>query len=166
MEMDDSKPKLVENKYARVWGKMRPFNNRRHIGSHAIRPITDLNELQCHLLEATRVHLEYTRGPPESISSNDAGAKGGGTNQQSGYGASDSGTLGLGQYHSNLSYNAKRIMQCLQTVEQSNEGLHMHDIAQRLQMDTADVGKGADELLGAGAIYTTVDDNTWAPLIL
>ncbi|KAF2238969.1 replication protein A, subunit RPA32 [Viridothelium virens] len=158
MEMDDSKPKLVENTYARVWGRMKAFNTRRHVGSHAIRPIANMNEVQCHLLEATVAHLHITRGPPESARPQGATINGDVAQRNAGY----AGTGGLGS----LSPHARRIMQCLQTVEQSNEGLHMHDIAQRLQMDMADVGKGGDELLAQGMIYTTVDDNTWAPLIL
>lgn len=163
MEMDESKPKLAENIYARVWGRMmKPLNNRRHVGSHVIRPIKDLNEVQCHLLEATTVHLYHTRGPPGS-----AQGKGGATNgdygqQQAGYGAGDGAMGGLGA-QANLSPPARRVLQCLQTVEQSNEGLHMHDIAQRLQMDMADVMKGGDELLAQSLIFATVDDSTWAP---
>ncbi|KAI9667469.1 MAG: replication factor A protein 2 [Bathelium mastoideum] len=165
METDDSKPKLIENSYARVWGRLKPFNNRRHVGSHIIRPVTNLDEVQCHLLEATYVHLCYTKGTPDAASSKGAATNGSLAEQQTGYGAGDGGMGNLGQ-QTNLSNNARKIMHCLQTVEQSNEGLHMHDIAQRLHMDMADVGKGGDELLGQGMIYTTVDDNTWAPLLL
>ena len=166
MEVDGMKPGLTENSYARVWGKIKSFNNRLHVGSHIIRPVTNLNEVQCHLLEATMVHLHFTKGPPESVQPKGATTNGDHAQQNAGYGATSGAMGGYGQQSSNLSQHAKRIMQCLQTVEQSNEGLHMHDIAQRLRMDMADVGKGGDELLAEGMIYTTVDDNTWAPLIL
>ena len=154
--MDDSKPKLAENAYARVWGRMmKPLNNRRHVGSHVIRPIKDLNELQCHLLEATMVHLYHTRGPPGSAQSKGAMTNG-----------DDGGTAGLGAQGSNLSPQARKVLQCLQTAEQSNEGLHKQEVALRLQMDMADVEKGGAELLAQSLIFETVDENTWAPFNL
>ena len=36
-----SKPKLIENEWARVWGRLKAFNNKRHVGAHVIRPISD-----------------------------------------------------------------------------------------------------------------------------
>ena len=61
---------------------------------------------------------------------------------------------------------ARKVFECLRTVPQSHEGLHMEDIASRLRMSSADVAKAGDELLGFGVIFTTVDDNTWAILAM
>lgn len=165
---NDSRPKLVENAYARVWGRLKAFNNKRHVGAHVIRPITDYNEIQSHLLEATVVHLHFTRGPPNSGSKAQTnGTYGGQHQQQAGYG----GTTGdTGQNYNGKSLPAtttaaaRRVYNVLKTSPQSNEGLHMQDIAARLGMEMADVGKAGDELLGTGVIYTTVDDYTWAIL--
>ncbi|KAI9709565.1 MAG: replication factor A protein 2 [Bogoriella megaspora] len=154
MDMDGAKPKLVDNAYARVWGKMKAFNNRRHVGSHVIRPVTDLNEVHCHLLEAAMVHLYYTRGPPGTEDSKVGATNGGWQQNQNAYDGGNDVRMG-GAQNSNLTSHARKVMQCLQTVEQSNEGLHIQDIAQRLHMDTADVSKAGDELLGQGMIYTT-----------
>ncbi|RMZ82426.1 hypothetical protein DV737_g2136, partial [Chaetothyriales sp. CBS 132003] len=52
------KKEIKEDDYVRVWGKLKDFNGRRHIGSHIIRPISDYNEINYHLLEATSVHLK------------------------------------------------------------------------------------------------------------
>jgi replication factor A2 len=143
----------------RVWGKLKCFNNKRHIGAHFLRPITDFNEISYHLLEATVVHLHFSRGP---VPNGKAATTNGGA------AATNGGAATAGGYSSNLppgaSLAAKKVYNVLQNTPQSNEGLHMQDIATRLQMDMAEVGKGGDELLELGVIYTTVDDNTWAIL--
>lgn len=160
---DDSKAKLTENAYVRVWGRLKAFNNKRHVGALVIRPVTDFNEVQYHLLEATAVHLYATRGPPAAK----GGAEGTGNhaqqNQDTGLG---NGAAANGQRRlpDGISATARRVFACLNTTPQSNEGLHMHDIASRLNMEVADVHKGGDELLNNGVIYTTVDDLTWAVL--
>ena len=63
MDVDSSK-KPTEESYCRVWGRLKAFNNKRHVGAHVIRPISDYNEVNYHLLEATAVHLFFSRGPP------------------------------------------------------------------------------------------------------
>ena len=40
----------------------------------------------------------------------------------------------------------------------------MQEIAGKLGIDMADVGKAGDELMNHGLLYTTVDDHTWALL--
>ncbi|KAB2575021.1 Nucleic acid binding OB-fold tRNA/helicase-type [Lasiodiplodia theobromae] len=152
---DGSKPTLVENTYARVWGKLRSYGQKRHVIAHIIRPITDYNEISYHLLEATAVHLHFTRGPPASGDSKPAAN--GGDVPMGGYG--DAGSI-----PSHISAAAKKVLHVLRTAPQGNEGLHMQDIASRTGMDMADVAKAGDELLTEGKIYTTVDDTTWALL--
>lgn len=154
------KPRLVENGYARVWGRLKAFNNKRHVGAHVIRPLTDLNEVQCHMLEATYVHLHVTRGgPPGGGGGGAAGAKDNAGAQ--GGEVQANGARGL---PAGLGSAARRVFACLGSGVQSNEGLHMQDIASRLGLEIADVAKAGDELLGQGLIYTTVDDQTWAVL--
>jgi len=65
---NDRKAATKEGEYLRVFGRLKAFNNKRHVAAHVIRPITDYNEGQYHLLEATAVHLYFTRGPPEEAS--------------------------------------------------------------------------------------------------
>lgn len=152
---DGSKPTLVENTYARVWGKLRSYGQKRHVIAHIIRPITDYNEISYHLLEATAVHLHFTRGPPASGDTKPAAN--GSDVPMGGYG--DAGAI-----PSHISAGAKKVLHVLRTAPQGNEGLHMQDIASRTGMDMADVAKAGDELLTEGKIYTTVDDTTWALL--
>lgn len=162
------KSKLVENDWARAWGRVKAFGGRRHVGAHVIRPIRDKNEITYHLLEATYVHLYFTRGPPPS----DPGAPqaGGGA---TGYGEAAASALGGvgggqsvigGQSMSNVSPAARRVYQAIKSTPQNNEGLHVQNIAATIGMNVNDVMKAGDELLSHSLIYTTVDDLTWAAL--
>ena len=162
-----NKPRLVENAYARVWGRLKAFNDKRHVGAHVMRPVVDYNEIQYHLLEATYVHLYFTRGPPEQFANAGQGAlnASGGQHQhqqQDGGGYADPAVPGVSL--SALSEPARRVYQTLRSEPQNNEGLHVQNIATKLGMQVNEVLKAGDELVGQGKIYTTIDDNTWAIL--
>jgi replication factor A2 len=139
--------KLGEQVYVRVFGKLKSFNGKRHLGASVIRPIDDLNEIQCHLLEATVVHLFYSRGPPAGPDSKTNGANG----NQAPAPYKGGGVEG-------------RVYECIRTSVQSNEGLHVSDIAQRLNLDQQQVMAACESLSIEGKIYTTVDEYTWALL--
>ncbi|KAI9736417.1 MAG: replication factor A protein 2 [Claussenomyces sp. TS43310] len=158
---------LQDDSYVRVWGRLKAFNNKRHVGAHVIRPVTDMNEISMHLLEATYVHLYFTRGPPEALQ---PGANGGGEGGGGGIFV-DQGGDGEAAPHANsnvdlrrMSPAAKKVFALLQNAPQNNEGLHVAMMAAQLGLPQNDVFKAGDELLGAGIIYTTVDDETWAVL--
>ncbi|KAL8705075.1 MAG: hypothetical protein Q9201_001801 [Fulgogasparrea decipioides] len=151
---------LVENEWARVWGRLKAFNNRRHVGAHVIRPVTDKMEIQYHLLEATYVHLYFTRGPLEDSS---GGGKVNGQQMDGQYGGDNETSIG-GRQMPSVSANARRVYQCLKESPQNNEGLHVQNIAASLRMPVTEVMKAGDELLTQSMIFTTVDDNTWALL--
>lgn len=161
MDVESNKPKLVEDGYCRVWGRLKAFNNKRHVGAHNIRPITDYNEINYHLLEATAVHLFFSRGPPSDAQTN--GQKSAGTNGLNGGGQKDYGSAADAQI-SGCTPLARRVFAALKNTPQSNEGLHVQMIASTMGLPVAEVYKGAEELLGVGVIFTTVDDNTWAVL--
>ena len=157
-----AKGKLVENEWARVWGRLKAFNNRRHVGVHVIRPIEHKMDIMYHLLEATYVHLYFTRGGPEQFTNTGgaAGANGDSYAQQDG-----AGEMGMnGRVMPNISVSARKVYQVLKTSVQSNEGLHVQNVAAMLGMPVQEVMKAGDELLGHSLIFTTVDDNTWAVL--
>ncbi|KAF2706639.1 replication protein A, subunit RPA32 [Pleomassaria siparia CBS 279.74] len=157
-EVDPVKSRLVEGSYCRAWGKLNSFGDKRHVGVHNIRPVEDMNEVSYHLLEATVVHLHFTRGPPGGA----AGA-GGAAPQQQNQQLDTSDNYGAANL-SGYSSVAKRVFQYMQDAPQTNEGLHQQDIAAKLGVDTADVARAGDDLLSGGLIYTTVDDQTWAIL--
>lgn len=150
------KSKLVENDWARAWGRVKAFGGRRHVGAHVIRPIRDKNEITYHLLEATYVHLYFTRGPPPS----DPGAQAAGAAV---YGEPASAMI-AGQSMSNVSPAARRVYQAIKSTPQNNEGLHVENIAATIGMNVNEVMKAGDELLSHSLIFTTVDDLTWASL--
>ncbi|KAG4443205.1 hypothetical protein IFR05_001347 [Cadophora sp. M221] len=162
---DAAKNLPKEGEYLRVWGRLKAFNNKRHVAAHMIRPIKDFNETSYHLLEATAVHLYFVRGPPETIGGNGAvKSEGGGLFvDQNGGGA---GTTGSSKALALLkvSTTAKKVFEFLKNAPQNNEGLHVHQIAQGLQLPAAEIFKAGDELLADGFVYTTVDDETWAVL--
>lgn len=164
MDTDGStgKPKLVENAYVRVFGTLKAFNNKRHVGARpaGIRVVTDLNEVQMHLLEATAVHLFFERGPPAAAQNGVGGAHTNGAAATNGTGA----TLNGARVPPGLSLAAQKVYQCLSAAPESNEGLHYHDIAARINMDVATVQDAGPELSAAGLLYSTVDEDTWALL--
>ena len=123
-----------------------------------IRPIEDMNEISFHMLEATAVHLYFTRGPPGQAGG--AVANGAGGNQQQGADGGNYGAYDLAGYNQ----TAKRVFQFLRETKQSNEGVNQYEIASELKIDVADVAKAGDDLLSGGLIYTTIDDQTWAVL--
>ena len=153
---------LVQDSWARVWGRLKAFSNKRHVGAHVIRPLTDKNEIAHHLLSATFVHLYFTRGPPEQFTSSSNPAQN----------SSNLAYPSLPAYQQDADPNAKllpsmtpiarRVYEGLRTSPQNNEGLHVQNIAAALGLGIGDVMKAGDELLGYGLMYTTVDDSTWA----
>ncbi|KIX08545.1 uncharacterized protein Z518_03201 [Rhinocladiella mackenziei CBS 650.93] len=160
MDVESNKPRLVEDGYCRVWGRLKAFNSKRHVGAHIVRPITDYNEINYHLLEATAVHLFFTRGPPPNAQSHghrNTNADGMTAGHQE-YGSAADGIL------PNISPLARRILTTLKNTPQSNEGLHVQMIASQMGMPVTEVYKGTDQLLAMGIIFTTVDENTWAVL--
>lgn len=159
---DPQKPKLVENSYCRVWGRMKELAQKRYVGAHVIRPITDFNEVNYHLLEATAIHLYFTRGPPAALGQN---GQANGTSNGAATNAGNSGANVVnGKTMPAVSANAWKIYCTIRDNPGSNEGLHAQMIASQTGMQVAEVYKGAEELVSNGYIFTTVDDDTWAVL--
>lgn len=159
-----AKPKLVENEWARVWGRLKAFNNKRHVGAHVIRPIADKMDITYHLLEATYVHLYFVKGPLDQIKAERGGGGADGNAAGVGYGGGDAAMNGGGAQMPNVSVAARRVYQMLKDSPQNNEGLHVQNIAALVSMNVPDVRKAGDELLSHSMIFTTVDDDTWAVL--
>ena len=162
MEVNDpAKTQLVESGYCRVWGRLKAFNNKRHVGAHVIRRINDYNEINYHLLEATAVHLFFTRGPPNNTTAFGEN----GNNATNGAIAPGHQEVGMnGRPIPAMSPVARRMYNALRDTPQSNEGLHVQMLASQLGVGISDVHKAAEELIGIGLAFTTVDDNTWALL--
>lgn len=162
----NAKPKPVEQGYARVWGRLKAFNNKRHVGANIIRPVQDYNEIQYHLLEATVVHLHFTRGPPEAMQQQKGGAAqaNGAANGDFGAQQGQQQQGGGGQLPAGTSMSARKVYTTIKNIPQSHEGLHMQQIATESGLEIGEVIRAGDELVNLGVIYTTVDEHTWALL--
>ncbi|KAF2719088.1 replication protein A, subunit RPA32 [Polychaeton citri CBS 116435] len=158
---DPNESGLKEEAYARVYGKLKEFNNKRHIISTTVRPITDPNEINYHLLESTVVHLHFTRGPPGQQDKATGSGGGGGGMQMNGHGQS-----GAGQDPQlpQCSSAARKVYDLIKHAKQGAEGLHVQMIASEANLELGQVMRAGEELQGHGLIYTTVDDDTWAIL--
>ncbi|CAM1511515.1 Fc.00g090280.m01.CDS01 [Cosmosporella sp. VM-42] len=164
-KQDEADPGFELDSHVRVWGRLKSFSNKRHVGAHVIRPVQDFNEVNYHMLEATYVHLFFTRG-----ALGQGGAGGDGDSMfvdGGGYNNNDNGGGNAGQIPSKLSgcsQQAKKMFNFMNDSPGGNEGIHLNVITNSTGMSVRDVLTGADELLGQGLIYTTVDDETWAIL--
>lgn len=82
------------------------------------------------------------------------GGAGGDANQHAG------GAAKLG----NVSAPARRLYDFMLNAPGGNEGVHLQELSKGSGMTAREVLAAADELLGQGVIYTTIDDETWAVL--
>ena len=156
--------------YVRVLGVLKSFGSKKHVGSHKITPVTDYNEVQYHLLETTATHLYLVRGSPEQFGSAGAGsahARAGGGGGDTTMGGMGGGGAGAGGGYAgsrpargveNLSHNARIVYDTLRGESSCNEGLHINNLKARCHMSQDVLGRAIDELLSAGAAYTTMDD--------
>lgn len=165
MDIDGSGGKLSTRKkieldgYVKAFGIIKDFSNKRYLGAHSVRTLENINEVHVHFLEATAVHLFFKHGPPPSKSED-------GTYGAAAKGAVDdynAGTMG-GRPLPPMSANARRVFDLLKNEPQSNEGLHMQNIAAKLGLPSTDVIKAGDELSSASLIFSTMDEYTWAIL--
>lgn len=166
-KQDDADPKFELDQWVRVWGRLKAFNQKRHVGAHFIRAIDRFDEVNYHLMEANYVHLYFTKGPLGE-QQNGAAANGGDG------GAGDSmfvdqygGANGRGEEAAKLGscgQNGRKMYQFLSNTPGGNEGVHLNLITSGTGLTTRDVLSAADELLAQGLVYTTVDDETWAIL--
>jgi len=73
-------------------------------------------------------------------------------------------TNGRKQIYDGASREARKVWEILLSAPQDNEGLNVHEIARQVGLSVSEVFKAGDQMLAKGAIYTTVDDETWAVL--
>ncbi|KAJ5933321.1 hypothetical protein N7454_005650 [Penicillium verhagenii] len=158
-DMDEKASPIQVGVYVRVLGVIKSFGQKRYIAAHSINLMKDLSQLYCFMLEATASHLLFTRGPP-----------GGGNTGGAAAGAGGAGMDGV-EYHSGqnkalsgVTPFARDMYNLLCTEPQDSSGLHMQTIASKLGLPAMDVSKAGNELLNAGLIFSTLDEETWAIL--
>ncbi|KAA8908342.1 replication factor A2 [Sphaerosporella brunnea] len=157
----DGSAQQLNGQYVRVLGQLKSFSNKKHVGSHKIQLVTDFNEVQYHLLEATATHLHLTRGPPEQF----APAGDGSAVATSAYGQNRGtgdvvmgGTADAGGRLSNVSQNARIVYSTIKKDAESSEGMHVNNIRIKSHLPRDVVAKAVEELLAAGIVYTTLDE--------
>ncbi|KAN0083755.1 hypothetical protein V8E54_002843 [Elaphomyces granulatus] len=174
MDIDASNPTAVPlgksqvklNGYAKFFGRVVTTGNRRNVFSNFARPVTTVNEVHHHFLEATVIHLYFTRGPPQKPDRNPSGAEAGTeARAPGGMGVTDDyGAAAQGRPLPPMSPGARKVYNLLKNEPQSNEGLHVQYIAAKLGVPVTEVVKAGDELVTGGLIFSTVDESTWAIL--
>lgn len=166
--LEDSGPRFSQDQYVRVFGRLRSFNGKKHVGALFMRVIEDFNEVNYHLVEAAYVHLYLTKGPPGQQQAHGDGSGGNNAGGDSmfvdGYGAGGTGAGGGQSRTARCSRSAQTMYNFLQNTPGGNEGVHLNVIASGTGLGVRDVIGAADELLGEGLVYTTIDDETWAIL--
>lgn len=157
MDIDETKGDIQLGVYVRVLGAIKSFGNKRYIAAHSLQPVTDVNQFFCSMLDATAAHLFFTRGPPGGNGSGDGSAGGAGMDGGDNYNGHD-------RVLSSLSPFARDMYNLLKTESHDATGLHLQTIASRLGLPAMDIGKAGNELLNAGLIFSTLDEETWAIL--
>ncbi|KAL2264324.1 hypothetical protein VTK26DRAFT_7290 [Humicola hyalothermophila] len=166
-KVDEDGAEIPPDTYVRVHGRLSNFNNKRHVTALKVRPIGDFNEVNYHLLEATYVHLVLTRGGKQGQRPDDGGD---GMFVDGGYGTAARTGGGGGRYSDEVqaklnmcSKNAVRVFDFLANyADAGNDGAHANVVAGAISMGYRDVLAAGDELLQAGLVYHTADDETWA----
>ena len=132
-----------------------------YVSAHLIRPVKDHNEVNYHMLESTYVHLYLTKPAAQN-----GGADGDNifVNDGSGYSGGGANNPAHNSKLSGCSEQARKMHNFMNSAPGGNEGIHLNVITNSTKMPVRDVRSAADELLGQGLIYTTVDDETWAIL--
>ncbi|XP_012938343.1 replication protein A 32 kDa subunit-A [Aplysia californica] len=135
---------LPVNTYVRVNGLVRAFGGKRSVNCHKISPITDMNEMTCHMLEVVYANAnaqQQTGGP-----------SGSGLGMGNSTDAGDNGQLpGLNSLQSQVQMIIRR--------EQSERGCSIDEICQSLRSIAPKAIRDAIEFLSVeGLIYSTIDD--------
>ena len=171
-KMTDTDPAELypPDSFVRVWGRLKPVQDRRYVGAIFMRAVDDFNEVNYHMLEAAYVHLYFVNAKSGG-GAEGAGGGGGGGGEESmfvdSHGGDSHGGGGGGGVPPKVgecSANAQRIFKYMQNQAASNDGLEAHVISKGMGIPVNTVLAGADELVGQGVIYTTIDDQTWAVL--
>lgn len=159
---EEATSQLSENMHVRIFGRCKAFGGKHMINAHILRPVTNFDEINYHMLEANYVHLHYTKGPLGGGGAKPKNQDGGGDSMfvDGGAGAGDAATQAkLGR----CSASARKMYSYLSKVG-GNEGQHLQLVSNGAAISVRDVLGAAEELLHQGLIYTTVDDETWAIL--
>ncbi|KAG4305494.1 hypothetical protein PORY_001050 [Pneumocystis oryctolagi] len=159
--IDDNPKKstdIIPDTYVRVIGQLKAFNNKRHIGAHHIRQITDLNEVQYHFLEAVAIHLYFTRGSLQNgdSSKNHLSINGNMSHYGDHNGINVNSALNAQFSLHNLSPYLQKVMAAVHAAPDTNEGVNVHQLSKAV--GGGNIEQAIEELISDGLLYTTIDD--------
>jgi replication factor A2 len=151
-----------EGMYVRCIGTVKPFAGQKQITSFKVEPITDYNEITYHILDTIRNHLCAKHGPLTAKA-----APGGNLNEAAGNlnGGSNMGQYSASYTNANQSNNqgldpVQQSIMNLVSMEQSDEGVSVHNLGASLQKySESQIRSALEELSNEGHVYSTIDDD-------
>ncbi|WVO18939.1 uncharacterized protein IAS62_000213 [Cryptococcus decagattii] len=149
---------VEQDHYVGLMGTIKVFGGKRHVSATHIRPITDANEVQHHLLKALYVSLILRGGAPGNA------PKAAGTRDDYNAGA----TTGMTDQSawSHLEPLQRRILEVMSSEGQGNDdGVHVTHIIKFLNgVDENDFTVALDWLTDNGYVYSTLDESHYQVL--
>lgn len=139
-------PTMRENTYVRVYGHVRSFSGKKNVVAFKVQPVTDMNELTCHILDVIYSHA--------SVSKESAAEVGGRTS-----------TAAVGPSHNENAgnYGLSSLNKQVATVirnSNSDLGISISEVARHLKGAPEKAIREAVEFLSSeGHIYSTIDDD-------
>mmetsp|Transcript_16261 Transcript_16261/g.41115 ORF Transcript_16261/g.41115 Transcript_16261/m.41115 type:complete len:269 (-) Transcript_16261:121-927(-) len=159
------KQSLQEGTYVRVVGQLRAFNGEHNVTGFSIRPVTDMNEITYHLLDACHTHLYNTRGPPqEGVNKPVQQRQAFNIPAPSGMAGGPSAPFAApsNPITSGGSVNDRVLAAFTDLAATSDQGTNVEVVAQRLNLNLHEVKKAVDALAMDGHLYSTIDEDHYA----
>ncbi|KAJ1656709.1 Replication factor A protein 2 [Dispira simplex] len=162
---------IADNTYVRVVANVRFFANKCQVYISKIKPVTDMNEITFHFLNAIHTHLELTRGSAPQAPGKTAGMDFG-LSKDNPYQAASATAMSFGGDNTgNLGFTPiqDKVLQLAQNYMDRDEGVHINVICQQLRnaFSPTEVQQTVEWLSNEGHLYNTVDDQhvkcTFAP---
>lgn len=154
---------ITTNKYVRVYGELKFYNNKRNVTAHKIRLVTDHNEVTYHGLEAAYVHMTKTKGPAPALGGGMGAPPRQGMAPAGMYSSSAAGGGGVSGGVNDLGLNPIQAatLQLIRGTSNDPRGLDISTIQQKLggQFPSAEITKALDFLIMEGHLYNTTDEN-------
>ncbi|CAG8521236.1 7409_t:CDS:2 [Paraglomus occultum] len=149
-----SKPNLSKETYARVFGQMKNFREKRHVIAFCVRPVTDFNEITQHTLEVIEAHLHAKHGHLFSYSS-----MGGYSYNRDEVSDRRNNDLFKQPLHREIHDIVKQIQS--RNVMDDGVGVNKKEIIVKLKnsYDANVIDNGIQWLISEGLLYATIDDD-------
>ncbi|GAA6019989.1 hypothetical protein JCM11491_004890 [Sporobolomyces phaffii] len=161
-ESDPRLASLENNKYVRILGSLKTFAEKRHVSAQRVRPVTNMNEINFHLIECAYVHKCITNGPPGGANTamvTDRPYDGAGGNP---YAAEDTG--GSDEAIKDLPLAQKQIWRFIRDQVASDpsgtsDGVNIMAIVRNLGQGVEKVKELTAAMCEDGILYTGLDDD-------